>query len=600
MKLRERLKKRLDRPRAIWWAVALGVLLTLPALGTGWLMDDHAIRAMLSSDGPNFMSRGPHELYRFVLDDPGWRGEATDAGWLPWYADNELQIELMRPLSSLTLSLDHALWPGSPALAHAQSILWYAALVLIVALLFRRLISTPWIAALAAILYAVDEAHGFPVAWWCNRHAVISMVFAALALLAHVMWRQDGRRGAAIAAPICLGFGLLASETALSITAYLFAYALFLDRGSFGRRALTLLPCAAVSIIWRAFYSALGYGTSGSSLMLDPVWEPLHYLVAVGERLPLLIQGQLTPLMPDLSMLFTGTAVTVLMVVTLAVLALMTAALWHLVRRDRLVRFWVAGMLISALPACATFASDRMLLAVGIGGMGLVAQVIARHSEVELEAYWTRRSVKILSVVFIVFHLVLSPLLLPARALQPQTMAASTDDAFRSLDRLGDLRGKTVVIVTAPQFNYATYTLFTRQELGLSTPDRATAVATGLNATTVTRVDDHTLQLASEEGFMTAALDRVFCHPDHQFEAGRTVSLSGLSIQVTRVSDSGDPIEIECTFEHSLNDPSLLFTAWSAEGYVPFELPPLGENVEIPAVNPAELATFQYEAPANR
>lgn len=600
MKLRERLKKRLDRPLAYWWAVALGVLLTLPALGTGWLMDDHAIRAMVSDDGPDFMSRGPHELYRFFLDDSSWRRDATDAGVLPWYIDTDFQIELMRPLSSLTLSLDLSLWPDSPALAHAHSIVWYAALVLIVALLFRRLISTPWIATLTAILYAVDEAHGFPVAWWCNRHAVVSMAFAALALLAHVKWRQDGHRGAAIAAPIFLGLGLLSSETALSITAYLFAYALFLERGSLGRRALTLVPCAAVSIVWRAIYNALGYGTSGSSLMLDPIREPLHYLVAVGERLPLLIQGQLTPMMPDLSMLFTGTASMVLMIVTFVVLAMITAVLWPLIRRDRLVQFWIVGMLISALPACATFASDRMLFAVGIGGMGLVAQVIARHSEAELQAYWTRRSAKILAVVFIAFHLVLAPLLLPARALQPLTMAASTDDAFRSLDRLGDLSGKTVVIVSAPQFNYATYTLFTRRVLGLSTPNRATALATGLNATTVTRVDDRTLRLVADEGFLTAALDRVFHHPGHRFEAGQTVSLSDLSIEIIRVSDVGDPIELECTFEHSLNDPSLLFTAWSAEGYVPFELPAVGESAEIAAVNPAELATFQYEPSANR
>ncbi|HOE98007.1 MAG TPA: hypothetical protein PK847_15655, partial [Candidatus Sumerlaeota bacterium] len=44
------------------------------------------------------------------------------------------------PLAAATHALDLALWPTSPALMHAHTLLWFAALLAALAALFRRLL----------------------------------------------------------------------------------------------------------------------------------------------------------------------------------------------------------------------------------------------------------------------------------------------------------------------------------------------------------------------------------------------------------------------------------------------------------------------------
>lgn len=52
MAIRTRIRDRLARPSGILWPALLGLLLTLPALGLGLVMDDLVHEAMLSPDAP--------------------------------------------------------------------------------------------------------------------------------------------------------------------------------------------------------------------------------------------------------------------------------------------------------------------------------------------------------------------------------------------------------------------------------------------------------------------------------------------------------------------------------------------------------------------
>ena len=119
---------------SLWWAVALAVLLTLPALAGGRFMDDFLYHEMRAEDAPLHLARGPLEIHSIAPASEAVRQASLDAGLVAWYTDPNHINELMRPLSSLTLALDFALWPDNPALAHAHSLLWYALLVLLVGL----------------------------------------------------------------------------------------------------------------------------------------------------------------------------------------------------------------------------------------------------------------------------------------------------------------------------------------------------------------------------------------------------------------------------------------------------------------------------------
>ncbi len=77
---------------------------------------------------------------------------------------------------------------------HLHSLLWLGALVVAAALLYRRILGPTWVAGLAALLYAVDDAHAAPAAYIANRNALIATCFGVLCLLCFARSRQEGWR----------------------------------------------------------------------------------------------------------------------------------------------------------------------------------------------------------------------------------------------------------------------------------------------------------------------------------------------------------------------------------------------------------------------
>ena len=63
-------------------------------------------------------------------------------------------------------------------------------------------------------------------------------------------WRRDKWHLGMALGPVLLAIGLCCAEAALAIGGYLVAYALFLDRGSWRVRPLTLLPYATLVLPW--------------------------------------------------------------------------------------------------------------------------------------------------------------------------------------------------------------------------------------------------------------------------------------------------------------------------------------------------------------
>ena len=268
---------------------SLAVALALPSLWGGWVADDHHHRLRLAdpSDLPESLADvpgSPMELFTFADGDPVHMRPVMDLGLWPWWTLPELLAAFMRPVTALTHWVDYRLWPESPAFMHAQSLLWFAGLITVTTLLYRRLYGLTWVAGLAALLYAIDDARAIPVGWLANRNALITTFLGVSALIAHDRWRRNGWHVGAVVGPLLLTASLLAKEAGIATCAYLFAYALFLDRGTRRERFLALLPYAAVVLVWRIAWTHLGYGVWGIEIYVDPVVEPLRYAAAVLRR----------------------------------------------------------------------------------------------------------------------------------------------------------------------------------------------------------------------------------------------------------------------------------------------------------------------------
>ena len=142
-------------------AAVLSVLLALPALGTGWMLDDYYHRAVLLQRSRFRDLLGPpSEMFRFFRGDPERTGRLMDLGLFPWWTDPGLKAEFLQALTVLTHRLDYALWPDSPALMHAHSLFWLGAAVAVTACFYRRILGSTWVAGVAALLFAVDDARG--------------------------------------------------------------------------------------------------------------------------------------------------------------------------------------------------------------------------------------------------------------------------------------------------------------------------------------------------------------------------------------------------------------------------------------------------------
>ena len=260
------LEKWLADSRAYILVLSCAILL-LPSVFTGLSMDDNFLCSVMLQRNiiPN-LPNSPLDAFAFLQINNHGLQQLIERGILPWWTHPHIRIAFWRPLSAFTHWLDFTIYPNMPWLMHVHSLLWYVILCMIVLLFYRRFFSAYWresfpaariiyVAGLAALMYAADDARGMAMGWISNRNASISAIFAITALLLHDRWRQQGWVPGAFMAPFCLGMGLLGGESAVAIFGYLFAYELFISRGSLLSRLFSLIPCAAVVVIWGIVYS---------------------------------------------------------------------------------------------------------------------------------------------------------------------------------------------------------------------------------------------------------------------------------------------------------------------------------------------------------
>ncbi len=530
------------------------------------------------------------DIFYFLDGDPQRTGRIVDLGWLPWWTYEWIHVAFWRPLASLTHWLDYHLWPDRPALMHAQSILWFGALVGAVTLLYRRFMGLTWIAGLAALLYAIDDAHGMPVGFLANRNALLAALCGALAILAHDRWRRERWHAGAVLGPLLLAASLLAAEAGITTCAYLAAHALFADRASWSQRCRALVPYAAVVLVWRFLWTHLGYGVSEMGLYVEPVGEPVRFARAVLNRAPVLLLGQWALPPADTRMMLGAEGARCIWIVALAFVALLAVALVPLVRRDRLARFWTAGMLLSVVPSCATFPSDRLLLFVGIGAMALLAQLLAAVFEepVRQARSRVRRIVAAcFAAVFVLIHLIVAPIGLLLRASYPAGPKAHLEQLLIPAPKDRSVEKQDLVIVNPPLALVLHHLPAAWDLNGQPVPRRLRVLAPGLGPLAIRRPDARTLVVRREEGFPTSYLDGLFRSERHPMSPGQRVELTGMTVEVLAVTDDGRPAEAAFRFAVPLDDPSLRWLQWKNGAFVPFTSPPIGESVEL---TPGELA----------
>jgi hypothetical protein len=591
----------------------LALLMFLPNLKSGLLLDDFIHWSILADP-----SEMPKQLWNtgMVYENPGRLSTALfrqfgiggekekirkciDYGVFPWWSRDDIRGGFWRPLTSFTHWLDYRLFPHSPALMHTHSVLWFSAVTLLVAVLYRRLMGATWLAGLAALMYLLDENSYFPTIFIANRNALVAIFFGLLCLLAHHRWRTADSLAAAVLAQVCLLLSLLAGEAGIATFAYLFAYAVALEQGNLRRRAASLVPAISIIVLWRLIYNLLGYGLSGVGLYVDPVNDPLRYALAVLKRAPVLLMGQLTLLSPDLLMAASEPLKMWAWLFSIITLALIFVVLTPLLRQSRLARFWLVAMIGSVLPFCATFPSSRNLLFTGIAAFGLIATFLG---SLLTERTWAatssfpRKAAWALCVLLLLTHLPIAAL---GRTGAPKMTDSfvGTFSSVMDIDLPEDVADRDVVVVNTPAPLFFAHLPFVNAYQGRPLPRTIRTLVPGLRPLTVRRTGPNTLAVRAEGGDIFSCqqnsplgfvhvfrtFNELFRSDRFAFRPGDRVSLSRLTIEITAVDAKAMPTEVSFTFATSLDDPSLCLYRfdWHTMSYAPFNVPQIGEQIEI-------------------
>jgi hypothetical protein len=474
---------------------------------------------------------------------------------------------------------------------HLENILWYGVLVLLVSKFYLRVLGPGWVAGLAMVLYAVDDAHGIAVGWISNRNGLIAGVLGVLCLLAHDRWRRDGWRPGLWVSPLLLGCAFMAGESSIAVCAYLAAYALFLEQRSWRRRALSLVGYALVVVVWRIVYTGLGYGVAGTDLYVDPVKEPFVFLVALLERLPVLLLGQFALPPSELWILVSDQGRVLLTVIGVAVISVILVLTLPVLKRNAEMRFFSLGALLATVPICAAYPFDRLLIFVGIGAMPLVAGFLAYLAEGGARArprFWKIGAYG-LGVTWLIIHIVMAPALLPGRALLPTALDRVMEEVNATLPSDETWSRQTLVVVNTPDVAFSFY-LMARKASNLEPlPAYVRFLSITDNEVIVEREDEHTLTLRWPEGLFARPIDRFFRGKRFPFAVGDSFQLTGFVARVIEVTDDGRPAAARFEFEVPLEDSSLRWFCWMGKGYVPFVPPMVGEAMTLPRVNLEEL-----------
>ncbi len=579
-----RVRAWLRHPRVSWLAVLLGLLVTLPSVGTGLLLDDHLhanyIHQYLEHGGSRWW-----DLFDVCCrEGTGSVAQRINAGLLPWWTHPKLSMALLRPLSVATQYLDHMLWPNLPVLMHLHNMAWYSLLIVLAGALYRRVTSGPGVAALALLLYAVDEAHGEGTAWIASRNTLMSATFAAAALVAYDRARRDSWKPGVWWAAGLLLLGFASGEGAIATWAYLLPYALWIDRGPLRTRALSLAPAALVSVGWQAMYRALGYGVHGSGVYRDPFDSPWFFLShRVPEVLPAVLREQLTlstPAFETFAFLQRPATVWVACALCVPSLLLWLGMLWR--RRD--IAFWSCALLGSVLPICAIGMSPRLLFIPGIAAFALIAELVGelwRLAQAQVSVFGKPGRVLALSLagVWLGVHGALALALAP----HAYTTIVHYEEIFvRSavgLPAYDRARVTTLYVLNTP--NYFVTSLSPTYAQQNPWPPRLYVLGATAANFVVSRPDASSIVLTPQYGYMLEPLSQLVRAPEVPFTQGEVIGMGALTARVDALTSDGRPAAVSF-HGRQLDSAQNLWVAWYGNRYHRIELPKVGASFEVP------------------
>ncbi len=561
----------ISKPRLFRWVLLGSLALGALKLGNGLVFDDYLFRARAEQGRWAKLLGSRWEFYDYTGDDPSLRSEFREAGLEGWWIPESRTLANHRPLTALVHRVDFGLFAHHVWVMHCVMLaLWLLALCALF-WVTRELQLTAAVGGGLLFLYALDDAHAFPLGFVTSKHLVIGTALGLCALAAHIRGARTGSRAWTWAQAPLWGLALAASESGTCWVMYAVAWSACLDRRTLRARALGLVPCALAALVWLAWYKSLSHRSEGADVYLTSL-SP-EYFAAVASRLPVLLAAQVGLVPADVALPLTGWPLAGVVALSVATLTLFAWSSRAIFRASAEARFFAVAAVLSALPLCATFPSDRLLFPVGVGAMGFIATGLFSLSS-EVPRAWVGAMLAI--------HVLVAGALHPVRGALPRVIGSRQADVIASLEAPADFADKTAVIVNAPAgFSCYLMPLF-REGLWLPTPDKVRCLGATMKAVEVRRPEAQVLELSVEGGYLDDAFARFGWSSKFPFHPGDVRHVSDMRFVVTEVTDDDRPKVVRVEFDAPLDDAKWSFWALDRGAFRKFELPRVGQRVTLP------------------
>ncbi len=545
----------------------LGLLVHLPTLGVGFFADDYVHQLVLAEDAP--ATPIPRwNLYDFG-STAGWAEFGSEHGALAWWTASDWTIRFFRPLTSLSLALDHALW-GAHALGyHVTNLGLWLVLLVLAHRLFLALGLAPRTALVALLVFVLSDASSIPVGWIANRNSLLEALAAAGALLA-------ARRGNAL---LALGLALAAALAKESG-----AFALLLVAAVLGSRGRLRPALGAVVLFgsYLAFLALAGYGTK-SLFYATPGSDTGRFSWNVITMASAGVLALLGPLPLDVITLVPSAQ---LALIAVGVVAGWPLAAWILARVPRGQR-WIPGLwvVLFLLPQGGAAPADRLLFVPALGAAVLLA--LAWQSE---RARWAQSSrLRRGGVLALALSITLGSGLylvaqnangLPGMANHVRAKALATDVGPRTL-------GRREVIVLQTESQMQAFTLGPTWLVESGDPEvRFWILQSGARALRWKRTGEREFELETlGRPFLDGPFERVYRTDEIPPPAGTRWTTPLYEVEALETGADGLR-RVRVTFARALEDPALRFVRPIEGVLTQIEPPAIGAALELPEAVP--------------
>ena len=597
--------------------IAATLLMRWPVLETGFSVDDYAQLAMMRGYYP--VTRAPLSLFTFSDGSQRENQLLRAAGFFPWWSHAELKVSLMRPLSSALMWFDLQLFDRDEYAYHLHSACWWVAMMIAAQALLAGLLPG-WASTIALALFSVHPAHNLLLGWIANRNAIVATTFALLGLLTQIRAQASGQRSLHGLSVLAYVLALGAGEYAVG---YL-VYAVMLSVRQSAKQPLRrLLPWAAAFGGYVIVRAALGYGTHASGMYIDPVREPVAFLSAAFQRLPVLVGDAVLAMrstwwsagFPWASQLVDAGLLTEAQAGDLhplrwaqwsvGLLACGIAA-WLIRRALRSsatpasspVRAFALGLPLAFVPALASLPESRLMLPAVLGWAVLLARELT-HAIRQLRAEPQRARALPAAVLLALAALEHAlPLSYASAELREFPAVASAVRSSMLAPELDALAGpdKLVLLASAADPTTTIYLSLARRWYGHKGPATCQLLMGGYGPLRLTRVARAAFELqrlrTGYTGFdvYAAAFNRLPLHVGDRFQSG------SLSVEVLETLD-GRPLRARYVLHTPVDDDSVVLLTQTRAGLEKVELPALGESITLA---PAELPLDVHDAHARK